>query len=405
MDRYISVQLCPYWVVGAKLSGTNDLGESLLQIENKYDRLAAFSHGREGMEFDFDDWVFRFGDDASKPIAAPIWFRWAMKFGASVKPQLIDKGHLATLVVTAPCDSAIAGVIAYGASLLSVPYAAIEPDSTDLFDQFMAAPAGTEIKRMPVGSEKGVQRFMLLSQRSEDKGIAMRKLNGRNKGDGYFMTRKTRYKYAFKEVETSTESAERSLAPHVGLSLTQSLLGQLSSSLDWHASLDAVVLCSPTQGAAQLRRETDAISISDLISECEMESADEADEEVVRVRRITLTDLLSISQWHLASDRECPSYCQFVNASTTRLSEVPSAASTVIFNGPDAYLRLNSRFSNQTHVVVISRNADPGKLERFMNVADSVRESAAPIEYSLPLPPFGIQLACLGDRRPKEKQW
>lgn len=359
------------------------------------------------MDFDFQDWVFRFGGDDAEPIAAPNWFRWAMKLGVSIKPKLIDNGHLATLVVTVPCDSAIAGVIGYGACLCSVPVAVTKGDPSELFDQFMAAPPGTEIKRMPVGNENGVQRFMLLSQRSEERGIAMRKLNGRKKGDGYFMTRKTPYQYAFNEVNTSTEPIERSLAPHIGLSLTQSLLGQLSSSLDWHANLDSIVLCSPTQGAAQLRRETDAISISDLISECEMEpeEEEEAEEEMAPVRRITLTDLLSISQWQPASDRECPNFCKFVNSSTSRPSDIPSAASTVIFNGPDAYLRLNSRFSNQTHVVVISRNADPGKLERFMNVAHSVRESATPIEYSLPLPPFGIQLACLGDRKPKEKQW
>jgi hypothetical protein len=136
-----------------------------------------------------------------------------------------------------------------------------------------------------------------------------------------------------------------------------------------------------------------------------MEPDDETDENVPPVRRITLTDLLSISQWQPPSDRECPRFCQFVNASTTRPSDIPTASSTVIFNGPDAYLRLNSRFANQSHVVVISRNADPSKLERFMNVAHSVRESATPIEISLPLPPFGIQLACLGDRKPKEKQW
>ncbi len=384
--------------------GANKLGEPLLQININHDRLAALSHGREGMQFDFQDWVLRFGGDAD-PVAAPLWFRWAMEFGASVKPQLIDKGHLATLVITVPCDSAIAGAIAYGASIRSVPDSATEADPSELFDQFMAAPTGTEIKRMPVGSENGVQRYMLLSQRSEEKGIAMRKLNGRKKGDGYFMTRKTPYKYAFMEAEASTDSVDRSLAPHIGLSLTQSLLGEAASRLDWNENLDSIALCSPTQGAAQLRRETDVISFSDRISEFEMEPDEEADEELFPVRRITLSDLLSISQWQPSSDRECPTYCQFVNASTTRLDDIPAAPSTVIFNGPDAYLRLHSRFGKQTHVVVVSRNADPGKLERFMNVAHSVRESAEPIEHSLPEPPFGIQLACLGDRRPKEKQW
>jgi hypothetical protein len=361
------------------------------------------------VEFDFQNWVFRFGVDDSKPIAAPIWFRWAMDLGVSIKPQLIDNGHLATLIVTVPFDSAIAGAIAYGSCLREVYERSLNARAAHLFDQFMEAPPGTIIKRLPCGTEKHTQRYKILTERSEDRGIAMMTVTGRNRKGTHYLTRDIADLFAFEGVNPSCETGGRSLAPHIGLSLNQLLLGSLSSSLDWYASLNSVVLCSPTQGNTQLRRETDAISISDrnfeFESDLDEKLADESDQETAPVKKVTLTDLLSISRWQSAADHIRPSYCQFVNASATQLSETPSTGSTVIFNGPDAYLRLNSRFSNQTQVVVISRNADPNKIDRFMNIAHSVRESASLIEHSLPLPPFGIQFVCLGDRRMKEKQW
>lgn len=382
-----------------------ELGEKLVQTDCCSISLDAMSDGCKDMEFNFQDWVFRFGGDDSAPIAAPIWFRWAMQLGASIKPQLINNGHLATIIVTVPCDSAIAGAIGYGSCLREVSEKTAEPNVLDMFDQFMAVPPGTIIKCLPQGTENRTQRYQILTERSEELGIAMRKLNGRQKRGIHYMTRRTASRYTFEVAEDSTCGCNKSLTPYIGLSLTQSLLGQLSTYVNWHVSLDSVVLCSPTQGASQLRRETDTISISDLISECEMESDHEADKELDPVRRLTLTDLLAVSQWQLASDRESPIFCHFVNASTTQLCQIPTAASTVIFNGPDAYLRLNSRFPNQTHVVVISRNSDPGKLDRFMNVANSLRESTNRLGHLLPVPPTGIQLACFGDRRPKEKQW
>lgn len=404
-------------MANAKLSGSSGgsspeskkLGETLVQTESTSLPRDSFSNGCEGVEFDFQNWVFRFGVDDSKPIAAPIWFRWAMDLGVSIKPQLIDNGHLATLIVTVPCDSAIAGAIAYGSCLREVYERSLNARAAHLFDQFMEAPPGTIIKRLPCGTEKHTQRYKILTERSEDRGIAMMTVTGRNRKGTHYLTRDIADLFAFEGVNPSCETGGRSLAPHIGLSLNQLLLGSLSSSLDWYASLNSVVLCSPTQGNTQLRRETDAISISDrnfeFESDLDEKLADESDQETAPVKKVTLTDLLSISRWQSAADHIRPSYCQFVNASATQLSETPSTGSTVIFNGPDAYLRLNSRFSNQTQVVVISRNADPNKIDRFMNIAHYVRESASLIEHSLPLPPFGIQLACLGDRRMKEKQW
>jgi hypothetical protein len=361
------------------------------------------------VEFDFQNWVFRFGVDDSKPIAAPIWFRWAMDLGVSIKPQLIDNGHLATLIVTVPCDSAIAGAIAYGSCLREVYERSLNARAAHLFDQFMEAPPGTIIKRLPCGTEKHTQRYKILTERSEDRGIAMMTVTGRNKKGIHYMTREKADSFVFEGVDPSCDTGGRSLDPHIGCSLNQLLLGSLSTSLDWYASLNSVILCSPIQGGSQIREQTDKVWISDrkleFVTDSDDKLTDRADQEAAQTKQIKLSDLLSISKWQKPADQNRPGYCQFLNASTTQLSETPSTGSTVIFNGPDAYLRLNSRFSNQTQVVVISRNADPNKIDRFMNIAHSVRESASLIEHSLPLPPFGIQFVCLGDRRMKEKQW
>lgn len=357
------------------------------------------------MSFDFQDWVLRFGDTDGTPLNAPAWFRWGMSFGASMASQTMANGCSPTLIVTTPCDSAIAGTIALGAILNQVPLKRTSLNSGDLFDQFMAAKPGTKVKRLQQGAEKRLQKYLLLTERSEERGIAMRKVSGSRKGGINYMMRSFAKRYAFEDPIDNGERTNRTLAPHVGVSLLRSLLGESALTRDWQVNLKSAVICTPTQGAAALRRETDAIMLSDLIDERDVEEDEEADDELNSVRRLTLSDLLSVSQWRPISDRECPECCQFVNASTTKPDDIPIESELVVFNGPDAYLRLNNRFKKQSQIVVISRNADPNKLERFMSVIHSVRESSSPIELSLTEPPTGIQVNCLGNRVAKEKQW
>lgn len=368
------------------------------------DRAVTSACGWEGLGFDFQDWVLRFGAGDVEPVPVPQWFRWALKLGATLETDLVIQERKATLVLTTPCDSAIAGVIALGASLGFVPELRAPEDTANMFDQFMVAPPGTDIKRLPRGSETRSQSYRLLTERSEERGIAMKKLCERKKRL-YFLTRPFANQFAFVKVGNAFDSEARSLAPHIGLSLFQSLLGEISSARDWRASSNSIALCAPALGAAALRSETDRIFFSDLIDECENEQGDEHSADLEPVRRLTLTDLLSVSQWQAYSDRDCPTHCQFVNASTTKPDDIPSKSKIVVFNGPDAYLRLNNRFMDQSHVVVVSRNADANKLERFLCVTHSVRDAAQPFVPSLPAPPFGIQLACLGDRRAGPKQW
>lgn len=354
------------------------------------------------MQFDFQDWVARFGSVGAEPVSVPAWFRWATSFAVGLKRQAVDNGQPLTIVITTPCDSAIAGAIAFGACISCVPELNSATESADLFDEFMDATPGTEIKRLARASEKRTQRYLLLTERSEQRGIAMREVNGKNQGRTHFLIRKNASWYAF--VDKVACDNGRALAPYAGLSLVQPLLGAHASTRDWRCHLGSVALCAPTLGAAAIRRETDTIFFSDLIDELEDEHDEETDPDIVPVRRITLTDLLAISQWQPTSDRECPSYCQFVE-SATKPDDITIKPKLVIFNGPDAYLRLHNRFEPQTHVVVVSRDADPNKLERFLAVTHSIRETAHQATVSLPEPPFGIQWTCLGNRQVRPKQW
>ena len=348
--------------------------------------------------FNLQNWFLRFGSIDSEATKVPDWFRWALNFGASLRSHLIDTR--ATLVLTTPCDSALTAVVSLGLAVRSIPERNSVHDSSNPFELFLKAAPGTEVKCLPRGSEKNVQSYRLLADRSAERGIAMRKLSGRQKSAVHYMMPNTASWYVFANEQQSFVNS-RSLKCHIGMSLLQSLLGKRAESLDWRANQSSIVICTPSQGAASLKHATDAIFISDTISECGNAMHKKADSECL----LTLSDLLSISEWQLNSDRECPTYCQLVNSSMVKYENIPQNGQIVFFNGPDAYLRLHNQFQQQSHVVIVSRNSESFKLERLMHLAHAVREVSSPLEISILAPPVGIQLLMLGSRKSKEKKW
>lgn len=371
--------------------------------EHRSDSMVTSPHEARHLRLDFQDWLVRFGSMTSEPMSVPDWFSWAVSFGYRLGPQLSGLNSRTTLVITTPCDSAIASAVALGMSLSCVPSADQQIETESLFDRFMQTSPGTEIKCLPRGSETRTQRYRLLTDRSEERGIAMRKLTGTNKTCIHYMTRSTASRYAFEDSASSVTAINRALIPHIGCSLFQSLLGNNVHELDWRASQNAVVVCAPALGRAALRRESEAIYVSDLIDECEVQ--DSLNDTENPVRKLSLADLLLINEWRQSADSECPTWCRYVNASTTNRNEIPNDSRFVIFNGPDAYLRLHGRFKEQSHLVFVSRDADANKLDRLFALIHSVRDESQPATFQMPAPPFGIQLSCLGSRNARAKQW
>ena len=332
-----------------------------------------------------------------------MWFRWAVSFGFELTPQLSSANDRTTFVITTPCDSALASAVALGMSLACVPKFNSQIGAENLFDLFMQAQPGTEVKCLPRGSETRTQRYRLLTDRSEEGGIAMKKLTGTNKNGIRFMKRDQASSYTFIEPSLGVRAINRALVPHTGVSLFQSLLGNKEHDLDWRASLNDVVVCAPTLGRAALRREAETVYISNLIDECEAE--DLPSDAMNPFRRYSLADLLLIREWRQSIDADCPTWCRFVNASSTTREDIPNDSRFVVFNGPDAYLRLHGQFKEQSHLVFVSRDADANKLDRLLALIHSVRIESQPSTLEMQAPPFGIQLACLGRRHMRAKQW
>lgn len=105
---------------GAPILNTKTQG-TVSATEHSSDSMVTSSHGAGQVRLDFQDWLVRFGRMTSEPMSAPEWFRWAVSFGFTISPQLSGLNARTTLVITTPCDSAIASAVALGMSLSCVP--------------------------------------------------------------------------------------------------------------------------------------------------------------------------------------------------------------------------------------------------------------------------------------------
>ncbi|MGB7325974.1 MAG: hypothetical protein WBD31_13950 [Rubripirellula sp.] len=340
----------------------------------------------------------RFCGPESSPTDIPSWFSWAVDLGVSLsEARQPKKQH--TAIVTAPCQSALCGVIAFGYLLRTLPESVASTDEPNLFQRFMNAEVGTEIKRLPRKGEKGVQRYRIVSHRHERNELGLYKLNGKRKGGGVYLTERTASEYLFSADEETEEG--RSLAEYIGKSIVSEIPLTTDREINWHANQNEVVLAGPTAGNAVLRRHTDNIILHPRSTSDESDPDDpEAPEEIL----LSLSDLLSVREWQ--HERDClPYLCRFANASRRDVPAIAEQAKIVFFNGIQSYLTFRDEFNAQDHVVVLSRDTAQSRMDRFLEATHEIRESYERDTCDLPAPPMGIQLMSLRDSQSEEAQW
>lgn len=336
---------------------------------------------------------------SSEPVASPKWADWAVELGRFIfqNQQSLKNG---LVVVSAPCQSSLAGVISLGYLLGEFEKKLGCKDADSYFEHLLSLPAGTEVKKVDKkGARPKVYKLLQKESRTNDQ-IKMWQVRGRGmRNDGgkrdEYLPRKLALNFVVVGNEEQGSAGNDSLVDSAAVPFFESMLSSIPDDQNWRTNLDSIVVAGPTGGHASPR------SLFDSATLC-------LNDEL----RMPIGEVLSVREWKTTSDQS-PHYCRFFNAAKSRskekLPQIISKSNLVVFTSVESLIRFQAKFEPQVKLCVVSRDAGDSKFELLDPFVRSYVRDAEPLDAVFGelgvQAPVGIQLLSLGRKVLKEPEF
>lgn len=327
---------------------------------------------------------------------SPTWTDWAFEFGYQLRKRTSE--FLSNLIVcTTPCQSPLSAVISFGFLVGELEDQIGMCDANTYFEYLYSLPADTLVK-MNASNAAKPNVYKLTAERIPREHIIIKQVSGRlrrrHADAKVFLTRSSSLNYV---VDRGNEEALKgldALLNYPAAILAERISENIPVDQNWRANLTSIVIAGPTGGHCSPRSQFESAFFA-------------LNDEV----RFSLAEILAVKEWKSPQD-QTPHYSHFFNSSSRKQGDATGTlanAKLAVFTSVDSFLRFSEQFQKQIQVVVLPRDIDASRMERFDAAIRRHMERADLLTCNqlarFPQPPTGIQLFCCGASKRKEKKW